>query len=117
MTDEQAVSPWHELGDRVFREMGMWRGDHPRATFAEIEAAVEDRLDALRAELIQQEIAMRASAEADEGAERVPCPTCGQLMEARGMRERGVTVQGNHPVRLRRRYVVCPSCGVGHFPP
>lgn len=98
--------------------MEHWRREHPRATFAEIETAVEDRLNALRAELIEQEIAMRAESEAAGGrSERTPCPTGGQVMQARGTRERAVTVRGNRPVRLRRRYLVCPACGAGHFPP
>ena len=117
MSDERSVSPWHEMGEQVFQEMGGWRRGHPRATFAEIEAAVEERLDALRAALIQQEITLRAQAEEADGAGPPRCPTCGQPMEARGVRERAVTVRGNRPVRLRRRYVVCPACGVGHSPP
>jgi hypothetical protein len=117
MTGEQSVSRWHEIGARVFEEMDSWRREHPRAKFAEIEAAVEDRLDSVRAELIQQEIDMRAQAEDGAGAERPACETCGRPMEARGKRERSVTVQGNRPVRLRRGYMVCPACGVGHFPP
>jgi hypothetical protein len=59
---------------------------------------------------------MRAGAEADAGAERLPCEVCGHPLEARGTRERAVTVRGNRPVRLRRRSVVCPACGAGHFP-
>lgn len=117
MADEQGMSPWHEIGARVFEEMNGWRREHPRATLAQIEAAVENRLDFLRAELIQQEIAVRAQAEAAGGSERPPCATCGRAMEARGTRERSVTVQGNRPVRLRRRYMVCPVCDTGHFPP
>jgi hypothetical protein len=117
MTDEQLVSRWHEIGARVFGEMDGWRREHPRAKFAEIEAAVEGRLDSLRAELIQQEIDLRAQAEDGAGSERPACAICGQPMETRGTRERSVTVQGNRPVRLRRRYMVCTACGVGHFPP
>lgn len=117
MNDEQSVSTWHEIGGRIFQEMEGWRREHPRATFAEIEAAVEDRLGALRAELIEQEVALRARAEAAEGSEPILCPTCGHRLEARGTRDRAVTVRGDRPVRLRRRYVVCPACGAGLFPP
>lgn len=117
MMDEQEMSPWHAIGARVFREMDGWRQEHPRATFAQIETAVEDRLDSLRAELIQQEIAMRAQAEAADESERPMCATCGRAMQSRGTKERSVTVQGNRPVRIQRRYVVCPVCDTGHFPP
>lgn len=98
------------------QEMEGWRREHSRATFAEIEAAVEDRLAALRAELIQQELTLRTGAEADARNEPIACPTCGHRLEARGSRERAVTVRGNRPVRLRRRYVVCPACGAGFSP-
>jgi YgiT-type zinc finger domain-containing protein len=121
MADERSVTPWHEAEAKLFQDMESWRRSHPHASFAEIEAAVEERLGALRAELIAQELALRAAGEATEGADRSPdrarCPTCGAPTEARGMRERTVTVRGNRPVRLRRRYVVCPACGTGHFPP
>jgi hypothetical protein len=101
----------------VFAEMEGWRREHPKATFGEIEAAVEARLDSVRAELIEQEIALRAQVSAEDRSRRPTCPQCGKLMEARGTRERSVTVQGNHPVRLRRQYLVCAACGTGHFPP
>lgn len=117
MASEQMVPSWHEVGARIFQDMEGWRHEHPRATFAEIEAAVEDQLGALRAELIEQEIALRAQAEAAEGSERIRCEACGHSMEARGTRERAVTVRGNRPVRLRRRNMVCPACGAGLFPP
>ncbi len=116
MADESTVTPWHELGAKVLQEMEGWRREHPRATFAEIEAAVEDRLATLRAELIQQEIALRTRAEADTRSEPISCEACGHPLEERGTRERVVTVRGNRPVRLRRRYVLCPACGAG-FPP
>jgi len=117
MADEKAMSPWHEIGARIFGEMDGWRREHPKATFAEIETAVEKRLDSLRAELIQQEIEIRARAEVAAGSERPTCATCGRVMQSRGTKERSVTVQGNRPVRIQRRYVVCPVCSTGLFPP
>jgi hypothetical protein len=101
----------------VFAEIDGWRREHPKATFGEIEAAVEARLDSLRAELIEQEIALRAEAGSEDRSHRPTCAQCGKLMEARGTRERSVTVQGNRPVRLRRQYLVCQACGTGRFPP
>jgi YgiT-type zinc finger domain-containing protein len=99
-------------------DLEIWRRAHPRATFAEIEAAVEERIGVLRAELIAQELALRAAAEVAEAAGTAGrCPTCGGPTQARGTRERSLTVRGNRPVRLRRRYMVCPACGTGHFPP
>jgi hypothetical protein len=129
MGDEPKATAWRDLEAKLFADLEVWRRAHPRATFAEIEAAVEERLGVLRAELIAQELALRAAAETAgtaeagagagtaEGTDAVPCPTCGGPTQARGPRERSLTVRGNRPVRLRRRYVVCPACGTGHFPP
>jgi hypothetical protein len=120
MPDERSVSPWHEAGTKIFQDLDPWRRAHPHATFAEIEAAVEEHIEALRAALIAQELALRAAAEAAEaagGTDHPRCPTCDEPVQARGTRERTVTVRGNLPVRIRRRYVVCPACGTGHFPP
>src|SRR5438105_1098217 len=116
MSEEPTRPPGHEVGARIFAEMETWRQAHPHATFAEIETAVEARLDGLRAALIQQELDLKAQAEAAPAAARPLCPACGTPLESRGTRERSVTVQGNRPVRLHRRYFVCPACGAGHFP-
>src|SRR5437879_3257873 len=116
MDDEQLVTRWQKVGEAVFQGMAVWRQAHPHATFAEIEAAVEDRLGALRAELIEDTVATSAEARG-AGAERPKCVECGHGLEARGTRERMVTVRGNRLVRLRRHYLVCPACGAGLFPP
>ena len=77
MADEQAMSPWHEVGDRVFAEMESWRREHPKATFGEIEAAVEARLDSVRAKLIEQEIALRPRSAQKTGRADPPAPNAG----------------------------------------
>ena len=50
---EQSASSWHEVGAGVFQEIEGWGRAHPHATFVEIEAAVEEQLNVLRAELIR----------------------------------------------------------------
>ncbi len=92
-----------------------WRAAHPRATFSEIEVAVDAEMQRVRARLVAET--------AGDGAEMVvsvaspACPTCGQVMQARGTRTRTVTVAGDQAVTLRRTYTVCPVCGTGLFPP
>jgi hypothetical protein len=116
MDNEQLVSRWHKAGEKVFQAMAAWRQAHPHATFAEIEAAVEDRLGVLRAEVIEDTVAT-ADEPRSAGAERPRCAECGHGLEGRGIRERVVTVRGNRLVRLRRHYLGCPACGAGFFPP
>lgn len=115
MQDEETVTRWRKVGEQAFREMDAWREAHAHATFAEIEAAAEDRLGPVRIALIQDAVA--AQADGEVAAERPSCADCGHALEARGTRERAVTVRGNRMVRVRRQYLVCPACGAGVFPP
>lgn len=117
-TDRLFAQLQHE-SEEILTGMRDWRTAHPRATFAEIQAAVDERLNRLRARLLQ-EIAL--ASQAAEGAELAPqdrpvCPACGERLAPRGSRERTVTVQGDQPVTLTRSSWVCPSCGTGLFPP
>jgi ribosomal protein S27AE len=115
-----------DLDGRVARDIaeivsGMkeWRLAHPRATFAEIEEAVDAKFDAARARLVGE--LAQASRAADQGgqaeADRARCPDCGGRLRPRGRGERAVVVRGGEEVRLRRDYAVCPACGTGVFPP
>jgi hypothetical protein len=110
---------WGREAAAVGRAMKAWRQAHPRATFAEIEAAVDARLNGARARLLE-ELAL-ASAAADQAGQpaegRARCPGCGARLAPRGAHERAVRTQGDEAVRLRRDYAVCPSCGAGLFPP
>lgn len=88
-----------------------WRATHPHATFAEIEAAVEEQITRVRARMVEQVVA-------DGPKQEHPvCRACGATMVPKQEEERQVTVQGDASVHLRRRYAVCPSCGAGLFPP
>ena len=48
-----AASEWRRLADEVWIGLAEWRLAHPRATLGEIEAAVDERLAAVRARLVQ----------------------------------------------------------------
>lgn len=117
-TDRLFAQLAHE-SEEIVTGMRDWHMAHPKATFAEIQAAVDQRLDRLRARLLPEvALASRAAEGADRStAERPVCPDCGERMTPRGTRERTVTVQGDQPVTLERSYVVCPACGAGLFPP
>ena len=107
-----------QLVEEVVVGMRDWRAAHPRATFREIETALDERLQRVRARLLEEAaLASRAADKAEDAEERPCCPGCNQALQGRGYQERGVRVQGDHEVRLRRRYGVCPACGTGLFPP
>jgi predicted RNA-binding Zn-ribbon protein involved in translation (DUF1610 family) len=110
---------WRELAEEAFTGVKEWRLQPPRATFREIEAAVDERLARVRARLLQD--AALASAAADlralPAAARPLCPDCGHRLEARGQEPRQVTTTYDHQLTLTRSDAVCPACGAGHFPP
>lgn len=119
---------WGALAAEAFLGVKEWRLQHPKATFAEIEAAVDERLSAVRARMLEDvALASAAAAVSDSPlVARPACPVCtgratggsgaGRL-EARGRHAREVTVTYGRPVTLTREYAVCSVCGTGLFPP
>jgi 5-methylcytosine-specific restriction endonuclease McrA len=99
--------------------MTQWRKEHPKATWQEIETAVDERINQLRAQLIQDVVQMGES----EGwsqkpeAERPTCASCGKPLSGRGEHTRWLQTNGGEAVKLTRTYGTCPACGVGFFPP
>jgi predicted RNA-binding Zn-ribbon protein involved in translation (DUF1610 family) len=98
-----------------------WRTEHPRATLADIEAAVQDALSRLQARYLADLVHTSAAADLRHGdaAARPVCPNCsGALRRSGGAKTRSVLTPGQtEPVQLHRDYAVCSTCGVGLFPP
>lgn len=120
MDVERYVPAWDAASSAISRELAAWRQAHPRATLAELEAAVTEAVGRLQARYLED--LAHASAARDLTAmrpeERPRCATCGTALAARGRQERQVlTARQPTPLRLRRDYGVCPTCGVGVFPP
>lgn len=91
------------------QEVRAWRQTHPQASLTEIEQELDHRLQAVRATFLGE---LAAGAVAEQR-----CPACGGALLARGRRERTLTTQGNEPLSLKRRYLHCPACDSGLFPP
>lgn len=116
MGAEAADPRWEGMLEEIFGGLTEWRATHPKATFAEIEQVVEERLSDARARFVE-DLALQATSESGDGAPRPGCPQCGKPLVSRGQMERQVTVAGNRSVRLKRSYATCPACGAGLFPP
>jgi hypothetical protein len=116
---EEMESRWRGLAEEVIIGIKEWRLQHPKATFREIEAAVDERLAKARARILQDAALLSAAAEVTKASEeeRPRCPTCGRKMEAHGQESRELTTNYNHLVKLTRSYAYCPSCKTGFFPP
>lgn len=110
---------WQTLSAEVITAMADWRAAHPRATFSEIEAALDARLARLRAQMLEDAaLASAATDWADQPPENRPsCPQCVAPLQARGRATRHLQTQGGQELTLPRRYGTCPACGAGLFPP
>ncbi len=118
--DTRAVSDTtaRNLGD-VAEALSDWRREHPRATLAEIERALDERLSKVRAELLT-DLAMASEAAVIAGksaSERPGCPECQHALVSRGQASRTLLTTHDREVRLRRAYAQCPACGLELFPP
>jgi uncharacterized protein with PIN domain len=97
--------------------MAEWRLQHSRATFQEIERALDERLDGLRARMLENAALASASTDWQRGDETTNCPQCGQALQRAGKHTRQLQTRGRQEVRLTREYGKCPTCGSGLFPP
>lgn len=103
-----------EAADR-FSALDAWRQAHPKATWAEIETAIDAQLGPLRAEMLG-ETAMASEATRLDGEQRT-CPECGERLAAAGTRRRRLRGEGEVTLELERTYARCSACGTGLFPP
>ncbi len=96
-----------------------WRKEHPKATWAEIETAIDEQMMQVRAQLLEEVVQMGESEKWSELAEeeRPRCVQCGKPLVARGKQTRSLQTNGGEAVKLTRTYGTCPACGVGLFPP
>jgi hypothetical protein len=117
--EPMSAARWSAAAESVWTGMADWRAAHPKATFSEIEAALDERLNQVRARVLA-DLAMASTAadlQAASRAERPRCARCGVVVQAQGQSERGVLTQGGVEVRLERSYATCPQCGERSFPP
>src|SRR5258708_20259507 len=98
--------------------MTQWRKEHPKATWVEIEAGVDERINQLRAQLIQDVVQMGETEEWSQQPEeeRPRCATCGKPLWAGGEQTRFLQTRGGEAVKLTRTYGTCLKSGLGFFP-
>jgi uncharacterized protein with PIN domain len=91
---------------------------HPRATYREIEAALDERLGRVRARMLEDALLVSRAAEWEaESGEKPVCPQCGTPLQRRGKEKRELTTQYDQALRLERCYAECPQCQTRFFPP
>ncbi len=116
MKPEDLQQHWKEQGEEAVAAVAQWRVAHPQATLAEIEQAVDEQMNRLRARLIEQAAQVSAAAES-EASQGLVCEQCGQARHSRGRARRRWQTHGGQQVEVERTSVTCPQCGGGFFPP
>ena len=120
MDAETREQGWAALEAGVGAALSAWRRAHPRATLAEIEAAVQAPLQQLQARMLTDLVTASPSADlaATPLAERPCCPDCGGTLQPRGRQRRQLLTPGQAaPLAFARSYAVCLACRRGLFPP
>lgn len=117
MNPEEMMQQWQQKSQQAAETMHQWRQRHPRATLAEIERAVDEQMNQLRASMIEEVAQASPSEQATKGQREKICPQCGERMQARGKRQRKLQTHGSQTVSLTRQYQSCPFCGYSFFPP
>lgn len=118
-TLDELESRWRPLSQEVMHAMKEWRRQHPRATFREIETALDAQLAHLRAQMLQDTALTSPNADLPtmSEAERPACPACGVQLDAQGKQTRTLVTEHDQTIQLARSYATCPQCGAGLFPP
>ncbi len=118
MWSSEIDGQWEELAEEALSGMKEWRLAHPKATLSEIEAALDERLDRVRARMLQDAAQVSEATEiADKKGEAARCPKCGGGLKDQGREARQITTKGGQRIELRRSYGLCPGCGTRLFPP
>ena len=113
---EEKLGQWRALSEEVLVGMQEWRGQHPKASMAEIEKELDQRLARLRARMLQDAATQSEAKDWQEAEENPVCPECGEVLQMNGEHKRQLQTHGQQEVILERKYGVCPKCGLGFFP-
>jgi hypothetical protein len=117
MTTSDFDRKWEKLAEEVLSGMKEWRIQHPRATLKEIEGALDQRLNRMRARLLEDmALASEAANLQEEGARARP-PQCGEALVSRGKRKRGLQTNGGEEIVLEPQLRRMSPVWGGDFPP
>lgn len=112
-TREQLKTALMGQVEEAIERMLEWLEVHPSFTLSEL----EDFVLQLRQEVgVTVAEAAVGQLQSKQPVEAPACPTCGERMEYKGQREKGVASRLG-TVELERSHYYCPRCQAGLFPP
>ncbi len=118
MADKTIGSDWLRYFQAVQQQVLDWNRDHPKATWAELDAAVWRQLSGVHTRMMEDVVAARPLASFSQMPEdeRPRCSECGDRLQSRGAKTRKLRSVGQEMIRLERAEGVCPTCGRAFFP-
>jgi uncharacterized protein with PIN domain len=110
---------WTASFQQASETVSSWREEHPRATFTDIENAVDKQLAQLRTTMIQDLALESKLVDIRQliAQERPLCPACGKPLVANGKQSRQLITHHDQVVELERSKGYCRHCRVSFFPP
>ncbi|NLX43927.1 MAG: hypothetical protein GXY79_10670 [Chloroflexi bacterium] len=115
MSRAQRREAFLEHALEAFETLDRWYGEHPEATFAEIEQQARKQRRELMGKALEVVINGRRTGAEEAAAPR--CPRCGAEMALHDYRPKTIRGLEGESV-LERVYYVCPQgCGETLFPP
>ncbi len=112
---EKWTGKFQQASDKI----NEWRGEHPRASFTEIENTVDKQLAQVRVAMIQ-DLALESEMtdiKRLSAKNRPKCPGCGRPLAANGKQSRQLISNHEQSVKLERSKGYCRHCRVSFFPP
>ena len=112
-TPSEAREEFLRRNEKLWDDFNSWYQDHPEARFDQMEAELGKHRRAILGSFL--ELSLR---QGDLGStpEAPLCEKCGQPMVFKGYPKK--KVHGlEADAKIPRAYYVCPTCGVGLFPP
>ena len=119
MTTQAMYEHWQQISEAVLQGVAQWRAEHAKATWREIDQALDEQLRRLRSQLLQDTAQQSQKCRWNELSpqQRPECPDCQQTLLSRGRHTRTLQSNGGACIPLERTYGTCPQCGSGGFPP
>jgi len=106
------------LFEEVEEKLKDWQRSYRRATFTEIEKAVDEEMAQVRAQMLE-DIALDSKSTDWRGQkkdDRPKCLVCGTAPQASGEHTRRLVAEYEQTVELSGHHGRCPECGASRFP-
>lgn len=110
---------WTNSFRQASDEVSQWRKKQPKATFNDIENQVDEKLARIRADMIQDLVAVSELTDFKRlpPNKRPKCPVCGKPLASNGQQKRQLVTSHEQVVELARSKGYCAHCRVSYFPP